>query len=60
MSTYIAATLTLFLLAVVVGLLQRHAEPRHTGAPHLPFGADSTQDADLRRVLHDLDGRRAA
>jgi hypothetical protein len=57
MSTFIAANLTLFLFALVVGLMER--THRHaTGAPHAHPGEDTSHDADLQRVLHDLDVHR--
>ena len=56
MSTFIAANLTLFLFALVVGLLER--THRHgSGVPHAPLGGDA--DHDLQRVLHDLDVHRS-
>jgi hypothetical protein len=58
MTTYLAATLTLLLLAVVVGLLERTNRRSATGLPHEPFGVDGRRDADLGRLLHDLDAHR--
>jgi hypothetical protein len=56
MTTFIAANLTLFLFALVVGLIER--THRHSAQqPHLPLGADVAHDADFQRVLHDLDAR---
>jgi hypothetical protein len=57
MSTFIAANLTLLLIALVVGLLER-AHRHYARTPHLPFGADVSHDADFQRVLHDLDVHR--
>jgi hypothetical protein len=58
MSTYLAAVLTLVLLAAVIGLLER--THRHdTRVPHAPLGGDTAHDSDFQRVLHDLDVRRA-
>jgi hypothetical protein len=54
MTTWIVANLTLFAVVVVVGLLQR-AHERYGRRPHAPGGSDAHLDADLRRVLHDLD-----
>jgi hypothetical protein len=56
MTTFIAANLTLFFFAVIVGLLER-AHRHYVGQPHLPLGADAAHDADFQRVLHDLDAR---
>jgi hypothetical protein len=57
MSTFIAANLTLFLFAMIVGLLER-AHRHASGVPHEPRGGDTDHDADLQRVLHDLDVHR--
>lgn len=58
MSTYLAAVLTLALLAVVIGLLE-HTHRHETRVPHAPLGGDTDHDTDFQRVLHDLDVRRA-
>jgi hypothetical protein len=59
MTTYLAALLILLLLALVVGLLERtKRRSADTGLPHAPFGADGRRDADLGRLLHDLDAHR--
>jgi len=42
--------------ALIVGLLER-AHRHYAQQPHLPLGADATNDADFQRVLHDLDAR---
>ena len=58
MTTFIAANLSLLFFAVIVGLIER-AHHRLSTTPHAPMGADYSHDADLQRVLHDLDvGRR--
>jgi len=54
MTTFIAANLSLLFFAVIVGLIER-AHRRLSGSPHAPLGADYSHDADLQRVLHDLD-----
>jgi hypothetical protein len=56
MTTYIAASLTLFLVAIIAGLLER-THRREAGMPHAPLGADPSADTDLQRVLHDLGAR---
>jgi hypothetical protein len=56
MTTFIAANLTLLFFALLVGLLER-AHRHYAQQPHLPLGADATNDADFQRVLHDLDAR---
>jgi hypothetical protein len=56
MTTFIAANLTLAFFVIIVGLLER-AHRHYARRPHLPFGADTTNDADYQRVLHDLDAR---
>jgi hypothetical protein len=56
MTFLIVANLTLFSVAVLVGVLQK-AHERYAGRPHAPWGSDSRTDADLQRVLHDLDAR---
>lgn len=54
MNSFYAATV-LFLLAIaLIGLLER-THRRTTGLPRAPFGADIEGDADLARILHDLD-----
>ncbi len=57
MTTFIAANLTLFFFALIAGLMER-AHRRYTQQPHVPFGAEPTQDTDLQRVLHDIDSHR--
>ena len=57
MTTLIAAGLTLFLFSLVVGMLER-THRREDFLPHVPMGADPTQDPDLYRVLHDLAAHR--
>lgn len=54
MGTIIATILFVLLLAGVWALLERNHR-RTDGLPHLPIGADVAHDADLTRVLHDLD-----
>ena len=53
MTTYIAATVFLFLLAGIWVLLERNHH-RTAGLPHAPWGADAEGDSDLWRVRHDL------
>ena len=53
MTTYIAATVFLFLLAGIWVLLERNHH-RTAGLPHAPYGTDAASDSDLGRVLHDL------
>jgi hypothetical protein len=57
MTTLAAATLTVLLVAVVVGLLER-THRHQSGVPHAPLGADTGHDLDFQRVLHDLDVHR--
>ena len=57
MTTFIAANLSLLFIVVVVGLIER-AHRHVSGTPHAPLGADYSRDADLQRVLHDLDVAR--
>ena len=59
MTTIIATVLLALMLAGVWALLERNHR-RTEGMPHLPFGADPTRDADLNRVLHDMDVSRPA
>lgn len=57
MTFLLVANLTLFSVAVLVGVLQK-AHERYVRRPHPPpLGADGRIDADLQRVLHDLDAR---
>ena len=56
MTTILVANLTLGLVVLVVGLLQK-AHHHYLERPHASFGADLSRDADLARVLHDLDAR---
>ncbi len=57
MSTFVAVILTVFFFAVILGLLER--VHRHgSGVPHEPLGGDPDHDADLQRVLHDLEVHR--
>lgn len=57
MSALIAATVLVLLFLVVVALLEN--THRHTaGLPRAPFGADVEGEADLNRILHDLDAAR--
>ena len=59
MTTFIAANLTLLFFAVIVGPARAGPPPLLSSSPHVPLGADASHDADLQRVLHDLDvGRR--
>ena len=57
MSTFVAVILTVFFLAVILGLLER-AHRHGSGVPHEPLGGDPDHDADLQRVLHDLEVHR--
>ena len=56
MTFLIVANLTLFTVAVLVGVLQK-AHAKDAGRPHAPWGSDNRADSDLLRVLHDLDAR---
>ncbi|GAB3768653.1 hypothetical protein FB382_002670 [Nocardioides ginsengisegetis] len=56
MTTILVANLTLGLVVLVVGLLQK-AHHHYLERPHASFGADLSRDTDLARVLHDLDAR---
>jgi hypothetical protein len=58
MTTFIAANLTLFFFAFIVGLLER-THRRTAGLPRAPFGVDLERESDLRRVEHDLEVHRA-
>ncbi|WP_158604528.1 hypothetical protein [Nocardioides mangrovicus] len=51
----IAVSLFFLLFTTVVTVLER--VHRHDDLPRAPFGVDAGRDADLRRVLHDLDAR---
>jgi hypothetical protein len=57
MSTFLAATVLLFLLVGIGALLER-THRRTAGMPRLPFGSDADRDIDLWRVRHDLDVTR--
>jgi len=57
MTTFLAATVLLLLLAGIWMLLERNHH-RTDAVPHLPFGADTDRDMDLWRVRHDLDVSR--
>ena len=59
MTTYIATTVLLFLLAGIWVLLERNHH-RTAGMPHPPYGADAETDSDLWRVRHDLGVTRAS
>ena len=56
MTTVLVANLSLALVVLAVGLLQK-AHHRYVERPHAPSGAELARDADLTRVLHDLDAR---
>jgi len=56
MTFLIVANLSLFTVVLLVGLLQK-AHHRYAGRPHAPWGTDTLRDADLQRILHDLDAR---
>jgi hypothetical protein len=58
MSTFIAATVLMFLFAGIGALLER-THRRTAGLPRMPFGADADKDIDLWRVRHDLDVSRS-
>ena len=53
-TAWIFANLTLFVVALGVGVYQKLAD-RWERRPRAPYGAEVGRDADLRRVLHDLD-----
>ena len=57
MTTFLAAMLLLLLLGGIWMLLE-HNHHRSVGMPRVPFGADTSRDADLWRVRHDLDVSR--
>ncbi len=57
MTTYLAATVLLLLLGGIAVLMER-THRRTSGMPRLPFGADAGREADLWRILHDIDGGR--
>lgn len=59
MSTFLAASVLLFLLVGIWVLLERNHR-RTAGLPRLPFGADADRDIDLWRVRHDLDVTRSS
>lgn len=59
MTTFLAATVLLFLL-VGIGVLLERNHRRTGGLPRLPLGADADRDSDLWRVRHDLDVTRSA
>jgi hypothetical protein len=56
MTFLIVANLSLFTVVLLVGLLQK-AHQRYAGRPHAPWGTDTVRDADLQRILRDLDAR---
>ena len=56
MTFLIVANLSLFAVVLLIGLLQR-THQRYAGRPHAPWGTDTIRDADLQRILHDLDAR---
>lgn len=58
MTSFIAFALLISLLAAVTVLMER-TNRRTAGLPRAPFGADIEGNADLQRVLHDLDAHRA-
>jgi hypothetical protein len=53
MTTYLAASVFLFLVAGIWVLLERN-HSRTAGMPHAPYGTDADGDSDLWRVRHDL------
>jgi hypothetical protein len=58
MTTFIAANLSLAFFALIVGLIERAHRRVSSRGPRVPLGADYSHDADLQRVLHDLDVAR--
>ena len=59
MNTFAAFVVLSVIVVAVWALLERNHR-RTAGLPRAPFGADLEHDADLQRLLHDLDGARVA
>ena len=58
MNTIIAIGILVIAFVGVLALLER-TQRRTAGLPRLPFGADADRDADLGRLLRELDADRA-
>jgi hypothetical protein len=58
MNTLLALSILVIAFVGVLALLER-TQRRTVGLPRAPFGADADRDADLARVLHELDADRA-